>query len=58
MLGLASLLKRLSEHHITSLQPVVIKPEARYIKNACGVPAALGNVPSGIGDGYTVLVIA
>ena len=34
LLALASLLKRLSEHHIASLQPDVIKPEARYIKNA------------------------
>ena len=58
MLGLASLLKRLSEHHIASLQPDVIKPEARYIKNAWGVPATLGNGQSGLGDGYTVLVIA
>ena len=58
LLGPASLLKRLSEHHIASLQPDVIKPEARYIKNAWGVPAALENVQSGFGDGYSVLVIA
>mgnify|MGYP001497249769 CR=1 FL=1 len=58
LLGLASLLKRLSEHHIAPFQPDVIKPEARYIKNAWGVPAALENVQSGFGDGYIVLVIA
>ena len=51
LLALASWLKRLSEHHIAPLQPDVIKPEARYIKNAWGVPAALGNVQSGLGDG-------
>ena len=62
LLGLTSLLM---EDHIASLQPDVIKPEARYIEHACdfpkmhclalpfrwGVPAALGNGQSGLGDG-------
>ena len=67
--GLSSVLM---EDHTASLQPDVIKPEARYIENACeiprmhclalpfrwGVPAALGKGQSGLGDGHTVLRIA
>ena len=31
----------LIEHHIAPLQPDVIKPEARYVQNACGPQDAL-----------------
>ena len=55
----------LIEHHIAPLQPDVIKPEARYVQNACespkmhclplpfrwGVPAALGKGESGLDNG-------
>ena len=62
----------LVEHHTASLQPDVIKPEARCIENACefpkmhclalpfrwGVPATLGNGQSWLGEWvFKVLLI-